>query len=149
MKHDRQHERHIVVTLKNGLCMRCLPLRTIGSSYSYWRCRASGRPFTSDARAQPVNLCTNTGASGHYIPSILHDLMWQQWDIVKRLYINWNGSVRKMFSSLVQPMSRSFTYRSYWSLAVLIRALLTGRGQQVSHVQCLTSVHTDKATQLL
>ena len=39
--------------------MRCLPLRTIGSSYSYCLCRASGRPFTNEERADPVSDCNH------------------------------------------------------------------------------------------
>lgn len=43
-------------TLKNGLWSSCFPPRTIGSSYSYCLCRASGSPLTKAARALPVKL---------------------------------------------------------------------------------------------
>ena len=51
------HELCELCTLKKALCMRCLPLRTIGSSYSYWRCNISGRPLTRDASAVPLRDC--------------------------------------------------------------------------------------------
>lgn len=43
-------------TLKNGLWSSCFPPLTIGSSYSYCLCRASGSPFTRAASALPVKL---------------------------------------------------------------------------------------------
>lgn len=52
------------VTLKNGLCSSCLPPLTTGSSYSNCRCRASGSPLTSAARALPVKVCGDRAAAG-------------------------------------------------------------------------------------
>lgn len=43
-------------TLKKGLWSSCLPPLTMGSSYSYCLCNASGSPFTRAARALPVKL---------------------------------------------------------------------------------------------
>lgn len=43
-------------TLKNGLWSSCFPPLTMGSSYSYCLCRASGSPFTRAASALPVKL---------------------------------------------------------------------------------------------
>lgn len=50
-------------TLKKGLWSSCLPPLTMGSSYSYCLCKASGSPFTRAASALPVKLYTTFNTS--------------------------------------------------------------------------------------
>lgn len=55
-------------SLKKVECIRCLPPRTIGSSYSYWRSSISGSPFSRTSSAE-----LDTGRSKESAPAEVSD----------------------------------------------------------------------------